>query len=107
MDGHSERSSTSLGIRVSSPFRNTWTWTRQWWSANIGSACTLRMTTARKVKVSYELHRGSFSTSSWEREITFDREIEESQKIDDVVLKVVRGFHHPESVLSISKIEWY
>ena len=67
----------------------------------------MRMTATSKVKVSYELHRGSFSTSSWEREITFDREIEESQKIDDVVLKVVREFHHPESVLSISKIEWY
>ena len=34
MDGHSERSSTSLGTRVSSPFRSTWTWTRQWWSAS-------------------------------------------------------------------------
>ena len=34
MDGHSERSNTSLGTRVSSPFRSTWTWTRQWWSAS-------------------------------------------------------------------------
>ena len=64
------------------------------------------MTTTSKVKVSYELHRGSFSTSSWEREITFDGEIKETQKIDDVVLEVVRGFHHPESKLSLTKVEW-
>jgi len=64
------------------------------------------MTATSKVKVSYELHRGSFSTSSWEREITFDREIEESQKIDDVVFEVVRGFHHPESQLSLTMVKW-
>ena len=106
MDGHSERSNTSLGTRVSSPFRSTWTWTRQWSLANIGSVCTLRMTATSKVKVSYELHRGSFSTSSWEREITFDRAIDDSQKNEELVLKAIRGFHHPESQLSLTKVKW-
>ena len=64
------------------------------------------MTATSKVKVSYELHRGSFSTSSWEREITFDGVVDDLSKTDEVVIKAVRGFHHPESKLSLTKVEW-